>query len=460
LARASASWFATETRAAAATNVRQKCEGLCRDRTPSPRLEVSEEAFPNRSLVCLQLAGNNLKTSVERASPVHANLNTDDAFSMKFRNSVVPFVAFVALIAACSSSDQSADNGSAGATSSAGNGTAKGGSAGSSAGGSANSSAGHGGASGSGTSSGGSTSSGGAGSSGAGAGPGAGASNGGSPSAGAPGAGGAPAGGAGNFAGAGGRSGNGGGGAGSAGRGGTGGSAGKGGTGAGGTAGMSGSGNAGSTSCSFPSSWTPSSPTYTTYSLPNAQTACGYEGSNNNISNIAVAGNYAAIPAPSSGFSTSDRCGACVQIGSAIVTIVDECPYDSNQNAPCKNNPGGHLDLSTNAASAGNVKGDPSVQGQNAWKFVPCPINGNVMVRLKNGNNNEIYIENEILPIASVTCDGQTGSRQTYGAWHFAANINGKSCTVTDAANRTISITVGNTQGQNVNSGVQFPKCN
>jgi hypothetical protein len=373
---------------------------------------------------------------------------------MKFRNSVVPFVAFVALIAACSSSDQSAATGSAGATSTAGNGTAKGGSAGSSAGGSANSSAGRGGASGSGTSSGGA--------SGTGTGPGAGASNGGSPSAGAPG-GGAPAGGGGNFAGAGGRGGNGGGGAGSAGRGGSGGaggSAGKGGTGGSGTAGMSGSGNAGSTSCSFPSAWTPSSPTYTTYSLPNAQTACGYEGSNNNISNIAVAGNYAAIPAASSGFSTSDRCGACVQIGSAIVTIVDECPYDANQNAPCKNNPTGHLDLSTNAASAGNVKGDPSVQGQNAWKFVPCPINGNVMVRLKNGNNNEIYIENEILPIASVTCDGQTGSRQTYGAWHFAANINGKSCTVTDAAKRTISVTVGNTQGQNVNSGVQFPKCN
>jgi len=217
--------------------------------------------------------------------------------------------------------------------------------------------------------------------------------------------------------------------------------------------------NAGATSCTFPSGWKPGNPTYTTYDLPNATTACGYQGSSNNIKNIAVASNYAAIPAPSSGFSTDDRCGACVKIGNAIVTIVDECPYDGSQNKPCANNPSGHLDLSTQGASNAGVKGDPNVSGQAAWNFVPCPINGNVVVRLKQGNDNEFFIENEILPIKGVVCGSQTGSRTTYGAWHFGQNINGQACDVTDAADRTITVTVGSTQNQNVDTGVQFPKC-
>jgi hypothetical protein len=214
------------------------------------------------------------------------------------------------------------------------------------------------------------------------------------------------------------------------------------------------------TSCSFPSGWAPGSATYTTYTLPNAQTACGYNGSNNTIKNIPVGANFAAIPGnTSSDFNTSNRCGACVQIGSATITIVDECPNDSN--APCKANSSGHLDLSQAAANAGGVKGDPALTGQNPWKFIPCPVTGNVIVRLKNGNNNEFYVENEILPIQSVTCNGSAGSRQSYGAWHFSASsVAGQSCTATDIANRSISFTVGSTQGQDVDTGKQFPKCN
>lgn len=215
------------------------------------------------------------------------------------------------------------------------------------------------------------------------------------------------------------------------------------------------------TACTFPSAWNPGSPTYTTYSLPNPATACGYTGSNNNISNIAVGSNYAAIPGKSpSDFDTKNRCGACVQVGNAIVTIVDECPYDpGSNNQPCANNPTGHLDLSTSAAGAAGVKGDPALRNQAPWKFVPCPVKGNVVVRLKNGNNNEIYIENMILPIQSVNCAGQTASRTSYGAWHFNSNVPGASCEVTDIAGRTIPVTVGSTQGQNVDSGKQFPKC-
>ena len=212
--------------------------------------------------------------------------------------------------------------------------------------------------------------------------------------------------------------------------------------------------------CTFPASWAPSSPTYTYYDLPNASTACGYNGSNNNISNIYNGQYFAAIPGhSSSNFDTNSRCGACVKINNTIITIVDECPYDGGQNQPCANNPKGHLDLSRAATSAAGVQGDPSKSGQASWSFVPCPVTGNVKVRLKPGNNNEFFIENEILPIQSVTCGGQTGSRTSYGAWHFSANVNGTSCSATDIGNASITFTVGNTQGQDVDTGVQFQKC-
>ena len=246
----------------------------------------------------------------------------------------------------------------------------------------------------------------------------------------------------------------------------TGGGSGAGGrTGSGGTSGTGGAtgtgGSTGPTACSFPSAWAPGSPTYTTYSLPNPATACGYTGSNNSITNLAVSANYAAIPGQSpSVFDTSSRCGACVQIGSAVITIVDECPYDAaSNNQPCANNPKGHLDLSTTGAGAAGVKGDPALKSQAAWKFVPCPINGNVVVRLKNGNSNEMYIENMILPIQAVTCAGQAGSRTSYGAWHFGSNIPGASCDLTDVSGRVITVTAGSTQGQNLDTGKQFPKC-
>jgi hypothetical protein len=70
-----------------------------------------------------------------------------------------------------------------------------------------------------------------------------------------------------------------------------------------------------------------------------------------------------------------------------------------------------------------------------------------------------MYIENMILPIQSVTCASQTGSRTSYGAWHFGSNIPGASCDVTDIAGRSITVTAGSTQGQNVDTGKQFPKC-
>ncbi|HXJ20015.1 MAG TPA: expansin-like protein [Polyangia bacterium] len=200
------------------------------------------------------------------------------------------------------------------------------------------------------------------------------------------------------------------------------------------------------------------------------QTACGYLGSESgqtdtvtNIANMSPAKNtyFAAIPGNSSqDFNTSGNCGACVQISNAghtiIATIIDECP--ENSNPVCKNNANGELDLSVDAFNQlGFGNGNPS---GTSWKVVPCPVTGNVVVRIKQPN--ELYIENVILALKSVSGPGGSASRTFYGSWHFNANINtaGTQLTLTDAANRTIQVTLtSGSADQNQDMGVQFPKC-
>jgi hypothetical protein len=187
------------------------------------------------------------------------------------------------------------------------------------------------------------------------------------------------------------------------------------------------------------------------------------------ITNIPTPGYFAAIPANSpTDFNSSKYCGACAQVTngarSVIVTIVDQCPISDPINAPCRNNPNGHLDLSVAAFSAlGFATGNPT---GTTWRFVPCPVtttpaSHNVVVRVKSGNPNEIYIENEIAPIASVSLNGTQATRQFYGAWHFANNIPaGASLTLTDNVGRTITVVVASTtQNLNQDTGRQFPAC-
>jgi hypothetical protein len=197
------------------------------------------------------------------------------------------------------------------------------------------------------------------------------------------------------------------------------------------------------------------------------RTACGYAGTGNpdtvqNIANKSPAKNtyFAAIPGKND-FDTKDHCGECVLItgqnGKQIIaTIIDECPYGSGgQNGPCASNPSGHLDLSVDAFNQlGYPTGNPS--GTN-WKYVPCPVTGNLVARVKPSNPNELFIENTILNITAV--EGAT--RQSYGAWHFNSNLSeGQQLKLTDQANRTVTITLTSTaQGQNQDTGVQFPGC-
>jgi len=199
------------------------------------------------------------------------------------------------------------------------------------------------------------------------------------------------------------------------------------------------------------------------------RTACGYYGTASGqidtVQNIASASPasasyFAAIPGTDR-FNTVGHCGACVQItgenGKVIIaTIVDECPYgrDGN-NPPCASNPNGHLDLSKAAFDQlGYSRGDPT---GTTWKYVPCPITGNVIIRVKPGNPNELFVENAILAIIAV----QGATRTSYGAWHFESNLSaGQTLHLTDAAGRPLTVVLANTtQSLNQDTGVQFPPC-
>jgi hypothetical protein len=208
------------------------------------------------------------------------------------------------------------------------------------------------------------------------------------------------------------------------------------------------------------------------------RTACGYYGTeggssasgpNDTVKNVASMSPasdkyFAAIPG-NNGFDSKGQCGACVEItgqnGRKIVaTIVDECPYGSDGgNTICGGNAQGHLDLSTAAFDQlGYSVGDPK---NTNWKFIPCPVTGNVVLQIKNGNDNEFFIQNTILAVKSVQRGGEMAVHQKYGAWHFNSKLNvGDTLSLTDAANRTLDIQVMNTSmGQDQNTGKQFQAC-
>ncbi len=142
---------------------------------------------------------------------------------------------------------------------------------------------------------------------------------------------------------------------------------------------------------------------------------------------------FAAIPG-TNGFNTVTDCGACVEItgmnGAKIVaTITDECPTSSNPSCTP-----GHLDLSTQAFNAlGYSVGNPS---NTTWKFVPCPVTGSIQVSF-NGPN-EIYIQNSVYPIKSVS----GASTTSYGAWHFGGSAGGQTVTLTNSIGQTLTVTI------------------
>lgn len=232
------------------------------------------------------------------------------------------------------------------------------------------------------------------------------------------------------------------------------------------------------TACKVPDGPNPGAGSFTNYWFGQGswkedgyyRTACGYRGTENSgqgsdmMYNIAYEQYFVAIPGNSADdFNTNWKCGGCVELtgqnGTKIIaTVTDECPVNG-MNAPCRSNFNGHLDVSYPAFSKlGFSVGNPS--GTN-WKFVPCPVKGNVIVRVKKNNSDQIYIENTILPIKDVKVGTRSGTHLTYGAWQISRVALGATITIVDYADRSITVTVPTTAGadKDYDTKVQFPAC-
>lgn len=127
-------------------------------------------------------------------------------------------------------------------------------------------------------------------------------------------------------------------------------------------------------------------------------------------------------------YNQAATCGACVEVTrgdkKVVVTVVDQCPIDSNPK--CVK---GHIDLSKAAftqlaAESEGYVGQRAGNGSVSWKYVSCPTAGPVTFRLKepdNANWNMVIVENHAYPIASVRMlvgsEWVNASRAAYNFW-------------------------------------------
>jgi hypothetical protein len=194
-----------------------------------------------------------------------------------------------------------------------------------------------------------------------------------------------------------------------------------------------------------------------TETVPGSGNSCGQSASDT-VQNIADTGlakstYFAAIPGDANGnFSNVVHCGECAKLtntgngNSVIVTIIDECPISGSQNSPCKN--AGHLDVSMQAFNAlGYSSGDPS---NTTWKSVPCPVTGTIQAVLNAGIAGQVYFQNTVFPVKSVS--GATQSQ--YGYWQFNAGGAGGQATLTDVEGHSVTGTIPAGGGD---MKVQFP---
>lgn len=174
-------------------------------------------------------------------------------------------------------------------------------------------------------------------------------------------------------------------------------------------------------------------------------------------------------------YNGAHTCGACVEVtrdGSrkVVVQIVDECP--SGSNPKCVR---GHIDLSQNAftqigtttegflGTGNNLQPQRANVGSISWRYVACPVTGNVFARVKQGNQNELFIENLVVPVKGVSVNGQASNLlQTYNGWNFGStNIPaGANIAITDINNQVINFSLANAaQNFDNDTGKKFPAC-
>ncbi len=218
--------------------------------------------------------------------------------------------------------------------------------------------------------------------------------------------------------------------------------------------------------------------TYYTFPSSGAAVNCGFAVTGTSPDTVAFVdtGNGQYFGAMNTAdYDDAATCGACVEItrdGSrtVTVTIVDQCP--SSSNAPCKS---GHIDLSEQAflqigtASEGYLgTGNGGAVGVISWKYVACPVTGDVSYALKDPTNmywNQILVEGHRYAISAVDVlvSGQWVSavRQSYNYWQAGNGDMGNppySIRITDINGDVIEAQLDLVAGDQASSQ-QFPVC-
>jgi expansin (peptidoglycan-binding protein) len=169
-------------------------------------------------------------------------------------------------------------------------------------------------------------------------------------------------------------------------------------------------------------------------------------------------------------YAGSAVCGACVEVSrddgkSVVVTIVDQCPG-------CQ---AGHIDLSEQAflqlgtASEGYLgTGNGGAVGLISWRYVACPVTGDVAYVLKDPTNmywNQILVEGHRYAVDKVEVEvmGQWVSavRQSYNYWQAGSGDIGMppyAVRVTDVNGDIVQTQLALVAGDQT-SAEQFPLC-
>ena len=227
-----------------------------------------------------------------------------------------------------------------------------------------------------------------------------------------------------------------------------------------------GSGTSGS--CNFSSFTSYNRNGSATYYDPSGQVNCSFPMNGSNVTHVATGnGAYIAAVAPAD-YRSAAACGACVQVTrddgrSVTVTVVDQCPSCGT----------GHIDLSRTAFLQIGTEtegylgtGNGGAVGIISFKYVPCPVQGNVTIALKEPSNqgwNEFLVQDARTPVvkfeANFSGSWVTGTRQTYNYFNVGNSLSFPiQVRLTDVNGNVIQGTLqGGIAEQNL--GVQFPSC-
>lgn len=169
-----------------------------------------------------------------------------------------------------------------------------------------------------------------------------------------------------------------------------------------------------------------------TYYDPANEVNCSFPMNGSNVEHVATGDGAFIVAMGPSEYGGSAVCGACIEVtrdngATVTVTASDSCPG-------CQ---AGHIDLSRAAFMQIGTEQEGYLGTKNggsagliSWRYVPCPVQGNIIIRLKEPTNdgwNEFLVMNTRLPVAKLEANWEgawvAGTRQTYNYFNVGASL-------------------------------------